>query len=153
MVGDLNVGEMEGKIKEVFGGVPAVKTTGYKEYPLEYTEKVAYQEMQDTLITRSALELILPKVTTVQSTYGDRLQKIKERLLMSAVNARFKAQGSRVSLSDNWYLSDKDHLVFSIDGEHGTEIKGKIVEVVSTLKQIREQGFCEPELARLKKMR
>ena len=58
VVGDLNVGEMEGKIKEVFGGVPAVKTTGYKEYPLEYTEKVAYQEMQDTLITRSALELI-----------------------------------------------------------------------------------------------
>ena len=150
VVGDLNVGEMEGKIKEVFGGVPAVKTTGYKEYPLEYTEKVAYQEMQDTLITRSALELILPKVTTVQSTYGDRLQKIKERLLVSAVNARFKVQGSRVSLSDNWYLSDKDHLVFSIDGEHGTEIKGKIVEVVSTLKQIREQGFCEPELARLK---
>lgn len=150
VVGDLNVGEMEGKIKEVFGGVPAVKTTGYKEYPLEYTEKVAYQEMQDTLITRSVLELILPKVTTVQSTYGDRLQKIKERLLVSAVNARFKAQGSRVSLSDNWYLSDKDHLVFSIDGEHGTEIKGKIVEVVSTLKQIREQGFCEPELARLK---
>ena len=152
VVGDLNVGEMEGKIKELFEGIPAVKTTGYKEYPLEYKEKVAYQEMQDSLITRSTLELILPKVTTVQSTYGDRLQKIKEQLFVSAVNARFKAQDLRVSLSDNWYLSDKDHLVFSIDGEHGTEIKGKIVEVVSTLKQIREQGFCEPELARLKEI-
>lgn len=83
------------------------KTTGYKEYPLEYKEKVAYQEMQDSLITRSTLELILPKVTTVQSTYGDRLQKIKEQLFVSAVNARFKAQDLRVSLSDNWYLSDK----------------------------------------------
>lgn len=81
--------------------------------------------MQDTLISRSTLELILPKVTTVQSTYGDRLKKIKESVLVSAVNARFKAQDLRVSLSDNWYLSDKDHLVFSIDGEHGTEIKEK----------------------------
>ena len=64
-------------------------------------QKVAYQEMQDSLITRSTLELILPKVTTVQSTYGDRLQKIKEQLFVSAVNARFKAQDLRVSLSDN----------------------------------------------------
>lgn len=79
-----------GKDQELFEGIPAVKTTGYKEYPLGYKEKVAYQEMQDTLISRSTLELILPKVTTVQSTYGDRLKKIKESVLVSAVNARFK---------------------------------------------------------------
>ena len=69
---------------------------------------------------------------------------------MEAVNGRLRAQEIRVSLSDAWYLSDKDHLVFSIDGVHGTEIKEKITEMVSILKQIREQGFCEPELTRLK---
>ena len=90
--------------------------------------------MQDTLIRRSTLELILPKVTTVQSTYGDRLKKIKESVLVSAVNARFKAQDLRVSLSDNWYLSDKDHLVFSIDGGAWNRDKGKNRGVPRALK-------------------
>ena len=56
----------------------------------------------------------------------------------------------RVSLSDDWYLSDKDHLVLSVSGDNDKEIKCRVTEAVNVLKQIREQGFYEQELARLK---
>ncbi len=49
------------------------------------------KKLKDTLINRSTLELIIPKVTKVQATYGDRVQKMKERLLVAAINARFTA--------------------------------------------------------------
>ena len=96
-------------------------------------------KLKDTLINRSTLELIIPKVTKVQATYGDRVQKMKERLLVAAINARFTALNMRVSLSDDWYLSDKDHLVLSVSGDNDKEIKCRVTEAVNVLKQIREQ--------------
>lgn len=151
VVGDLNAAEMEQKVKHVFGDIPTGKLKGYKNYPLEYQERIVCQKIEDTLINRSTLELIVPKPTTVQATYGDRLQKMKERLLVSAINARFSNLNTRASLSDDWYLSDKDHLVLSVSGENEKEIKCKVANAVNALKQIREQGFCKEELDALKK--
>jgi len=141
---------MEQKIKKLFGDIPSGKLKGYKQYPLDYKESIVCQKLKDTLINRSTLELIIPKVTKVQATYGDRVQKMKERLLVAAINARFTALNMRVSLSDDWYLSDKDHLVLSVSGDNDKEIKCRVTEAVNVLKQIREQGFYEQELARLK---
>ena len=150
VIGDLKVAEMEQKIKKLFGDIPSGKLKGYKQYPLDYKESIVCQKLKDTLINRSTLELIIPKVTKVQATYGDRVQKMKERLLVAAINARFTALNMRVSLSDDWYLSDKDHLVLSVSGDNDKEIKCRVTEAVNVLKQIREQGFYEQELARLK---
>lgn len=151
VVGDLKVDEIEQKIKRLFGDIPSGKLKGYKHYPLEYKERIVCQKMKDTLINRSTLELIVPKKTMVQSTYGDRLQKLKERLLVAAINARFADLNMSTTLSDDWYLSDKDHLVLSVSGENEKEIKCKVANAVNALKQIREQGFCKEELDGLKK--
>ena len=102
VIGDLKVAEMEQKIKKLFGDIPSGKLKGYKQYPLDYKESIVCQKLKDTLINRSTLELIIPKVTKVQATYGDRVQKMKERLLVAAINARFTALNMRVSLSDDW---------------------------------------------------
>lgn len=150
VVGDLKADEMEQKIKKLFGDIPSGKLKGYKHYPLEYKERIVCQKIEDTLINRSALELIVPKVTKVQATYGDRLQKMKERLLVAAVNARFADLNVCASLSDDWYLSDKDHLVLSVSGDTDKEIKCGMAMAVNVLKQIREQGFCSQELDHLK---
>lgn len=150
LVGDLDAAEAERKVKALFTSLPAVKSPDYKEYPLDYRQKMACQGMSDTLINRSTLELIIPKTCTVQRTYGNRVRKAAEELLVDAINNRFKAQKLKVSLSDSWYLSDKDHLVLSIDGDNSVQIKDKIAQAVNTIKQIREQGFCSAELNCLK---
>ena len=73
VIGDLKVAEMEQKIKKLFGDIPSGKLKGYKQYPLDYKESIVCQKLKDTLINRSTLELIIPKVTKVQATYGDRV--------------------------------------------------------------------------------
>lgn len=145
VVGDLDTSAIEEKIKKLFADLPAKETTN-RAYPLDYSRKITYQEITDTLINTSVLELILPKTSIVQRTYGDKLEKEKEELLVSAINSRFKALKTKASLSNQWYLSDKDHLVLSIEGENDTDIQAKISQAISILKQIQQEGFCSAEL-------
>ncbi len=149
IVGDIDTTLTEKKIQELFAGIPAHKTTA-RAYSLNYPQKIIYQDIADTLLSRSSLELILPKPTITQHTYGDKLEKAKKTLLVSAINERFKALQLNVSLSKQWYLGDKDHLVLSFEGKNDTAIQTQISQAVNALKNIRQTGFCSAELQHLK---
>lgn len=150
LVGDLDVKQAEQKIRKILGSLPGTTSKGYKQYPLVYTDRIAYAEVQDTNIRSSSLELIVPHVGTVQSTYGDLIEKQKENLLISVLGNRLKDMKLDVSVSNSWYLSDKDHLVFSMSGKKKEEFLPQIKQVANVLKQIRQEGIDEAELERPK---
>lgn len=150
LVGDLDIKQAEQKVRQILGSLPATTSKGYKQYPLEYTDRIEYAGVQDTNINNSSLELIIPHECTIQSTYGDLIAKQKEDLLITVLGNRLKDMKLDVSVSNNWYLSDKDHLVFSMNGKNREELLPQINRVANVLKQIRKEGFDEAELERPK---
>ena len=147
LVGDLDVEEAEKALTRILGELPERRSDGFRKYPLEYGEAEHYTEIQDELNRRSSLDLIIPHPSTVQRTWGDLIRKEREQMLVRLIGDRLQFKGRKIWISDKWYLSDTDHLAFTIEGKDSDEILKEVRALATTLSEIRETGFCTGEMS------
>ena len=146
MVGDFDKEEARGRIVRMFGKLAPTSSEDYREYPHTYAPGVNYAEVKDTLLRRSTLEIMIPHECTSRRTVGDAIDSERKDMLIAALSDRFYATANDASLSNTWYLADKDHFTISVDGRTREEIAEKSVRAVAELYRVAMQGFTPEEM-------
>ena len=146
LVGDFDKEYIRSRIEKIFGSLPATSSPDYREYPHTYDPGVTYEEVRDTLMRTSTLEIMVPHECTSRRTVGDAIDSERKDMLIAALSDRFYRTGNDASLSNTWYLADKDHFTVSVDGKTKQEISDKIVKAVAEITRICRDGFTPQEM-------
>ena len=150
VVGDVSPQEVEKRIRTLFGGIRQKPIPDYQTYPLAYTKGVQLKEMTDTLPQKSILELMIPHPCVVGRDLTSTADKETGNLLVDAINSRFLMFGIPCTVSDNWYLSDKNHFVLSCSGTSRDSLLHVVEAASCELYRLVREGWCSPELNHLK---
>jgi zinc protease len=94
----------------------------------------------------STLEIMVPHECTSRRTVGDAIDSERKDMLISALSDRFYRTGNDASLSNTWYLADKDHFTISLDGKTKQEISEKLVRAVAEISRVCRRGFTSEEM-------
>ena len=146
LVGDFDKEYMRTRIEKIFRSLPATSSPDYREYPHTYDPGVNYAEVRDTLMRTSTLEIMVPHECTSRRTVGDAIDSERKDMLISALSDRFYRTGNDASLSNTWYLADKDHFTISLDGKTKQEISEKLVRAVAEISRVCRRGFTSEEM-------
>lgn len=150
LVGDIDLSEVDKKLRKTLGRLAPSSSPDYREFPMEYAPGTTYAQLRDTLRRGVELELYIPHRTIHKRTMSDALDAARSSMLLRAVNRRFDAAGVQASLQNNWYLADTDHFLISADGDDNIEASDRLFGALSELRRIEEQGFSPEELAAVK---
>ena len=145
-MGDFEKEYMQEIIKKIFSSLPATSSPDYREYPHTYDPGVNYAEVRDTLMRTSSLEIMIPHECTSRRTVGDAIDTERKDMLISALSDRFYRTGNDASLSNTWYLADKDHFTISLNGKTKEEISDKLVRAVAEISRVCREGFTPEEM-------
>lgn len=151
VVGDVDVEDVEARIVRMFGRMKGSKSPDVRQIPLEYAEGTFVKGVEDTLARRMTMDVMVPHKALMKTTLGDAVNECKRQLLVRAISARFYALGYGVSVSNSWYLADKEHFVLSASAGDKVSLGMKIHSAVAELYRIAEDGFCDAELDAVKK--
>ena len=146
IVGDFEKEYIQERIKKIFSSLPATSSPDYREYPHTYDPGVNYAEIKDTLMRTSSLEIMIPHECTSRRTVGDAIDTERKDMLISALSDRFYRTGNDASLSNTWYLADKDHFTISLNGKTKEEISDKLVRAVAEISRVCREGFTPEEM-------
>lgn len=146
VVGSIDPVQMERSIRECFGDVPTHLAKGYCTYPLTYDEGIRIQEVRDSLPQESKLELIIPHPSIAGKNLTGICRKEQGRLLVRMLNKRLGMRKMTASVSDNWYLSDKNHFVLSFSGKNKSYLLEQLTRLSGELYYVIEDGFCPNEM-------
>ena len=146
LVGDFDKEYMRTRIEKIFRSLPATSSPDYREYPHTYDPGVNYAEVRDTLMRTSTLEIMIPHECTSRRTVGDAIDSERNDMLISALSDRFYRTGNDASLSNTWYLADKDHFTISLDGKTKQDISEKLVRTVAEISRVCRRGFTSEEM-------
>lgn len=150
IVGDVSPKEMEAKIKKRFSSLKKRPANEFRTYPLEYTPNIHLSEIRDSLQTRTKIELMIPHPCVIERSLEDAVLKEKGKLLIKAIFSRFRGRGLRTDISDQWYLSDKNHLVLTVEGKSRSELLDAVSATVAELNELIRNGWGEEELSDIK---
>ena len=150
LVGDIDKDDARRRIRKTFGSLKPTSSPDYREYPHTYDPGINYAEAKDTLLRRSTLELMVPHECTSRRTVGDAVDSERKDMLISALSERFYATGNSASLSNTWYLADKDHFTIAVEGRTKEEIFQKTVDAVAELYRVAREGFTTEEMAQVR---
>ena len=152
LVGDFNKDDIRQRVHKMFKSLKPTSSPDYREYPHTYDSGINYAEMQDTLLRKSILEIMVPHECTSRRTVGDAVDSERKDMLIAALSERFYNTDNSASLSNTWYLADKDHFTIAVDGRTKEEISQKTTKAVAELYRVAREGFTseEMELARKK---
>ena len=150
VVGNVQPQETEKRIQRLFSEIAPKDVEGYQIYPLTYTGGTQLMEIQDSIKQKSVLEMIVPHQGTIGSNITTTLQKEQERLAAYALDRRFSARHLSCTVSDNWYLSDSHHFVFSFTGSNKEDFLKKVSRLASEVQLILQKGWDKAELAQIK---
>ncbi len=103
--------------KNTFSSLPKRSSDDFRTYPLEYEKKVfIYRKSVTRCRRKQKVELMIPHPCVVERTLGDAVRKKNMgRLLVRAISSRFNGRKLKTNVSDQWYLSDKNHLVLTVE--------------------------------------
>lgn len=146
LVGDFDKDDMRGRICRTFANLPATSSPDYREYPHTYDSGIDYAEVQDTLLRHSTLEIMVPHVCASRRTVGDAVESERKDMLISALSNRFYQTDNDASLTNTWYLADKEHFTISIDGNTREDISAKTVKAIAELYRVAHNGFTPEEM-------
>ena len=73
-------------------------------------------------------------------------RKEQGRLLVRMLNKRLDLRKMSASVSDNWYLSDKNHFVLSLSGKDKADLLEQLTRLSGELHYVTEEGFCPNEM-------
>lgn len=146
LVGDFDSDDMRERVRKTFGNLPPTSSPDYREYPHIYDPGIDYAEVQDTLLRRSTLEIMIPHVCASRRTVGDAVESERKDMLIAALSNRFYETDNDASLTNTWYLADKEHFVISVDGRTKEDISAKTVKAVAELYRVAHNGFTPEEM-------
>lgn len=146
LVGDFDKADMRERVRRTFGNLPPTASPDYREYPHIYDPGIDYAEVQDTLLRRSTLEIMIPHVCASRRTVGDAVESERKDMLITALSNRFYQTDNDASLTNTWYLADKEHFVISVDGRTKEDISAKTVKAVAELYRVAHNGFTPEEM-------
>ena len=150
VVGDVDASEVEKRIKRLFGDAPQKSMADYRSYTLDYTEGVHFKELTDSLPQKSVLELMVPHPCVVARDLESLADKELGNLLVDAVNSRLSMVRIPCTVSDNWYLADKNHFVMACSAASRDSLLKVVERVAYELHRMVKEGWCSPELDGLK---
>ena len=151
LVGDIDKNDARQRIHKTFGSLKPTSSPDYREYPHTYDAGTNYAESQDTLLRRSTLEIMIPHECTSRRTVGDAVDSERKDMLIAALLNRFYDTGNDASLSNTWYLADKDHFTISVDGKTKEEIYETTLNAVAELYRVAKEGFTPEEMVIIRK--
>lgn len=151
MVGDFDKNDARERIHRTFGRLKPTTSPDYREYPHTYSSGINYAQSQDTLLRRSTLEIMVPHECTSRRTVGDAVDSERKDMLLAALSNRFYNTGNCASLSNTWYLADKDHFTISVDGHTKEEITSRMVEAIAELYRVAKEGFTPDEMLQVRR--
>ncbi len=146
VVGDIDTDDVQRRIRRILGPLKPTSSPGYRDFPLTYAEGSTVKCVNDTLARRMSMEMIIPHSATMRRTLGDALRAERNRMLVQAVSNRLYRSGKSASVSNAWYLADKEHFVISVSGADEETIETGFVDAVAELHRIAEEGFCDGEM-------
>ena len=146
LVGDFDKAAVRERVRKTFGPLKPTNSPDYREYPHTYDPGINYAQLKDSLLRRSTLEIMVPHECTSRRTVGDAVDSERKHMLLSALSERFYETGNDASLSNTWYLADKDHFTISLDGYTKDEISQKLVDAVAELERVARDGFTSEEM-------
>lgn len=146
VVGCIDPLYMEKRIRELFGNISGNSGKGYCHYPLEYNEGIKIHEIKDSLKRNSEMEVIIPHPGITGIGLTDIYHKEQGRLLVKLINKRLSLRKIPATVSDSWYLSDKNHFVISISEKNKSGLLSVLTRICGELNYIIEEGFCPNEL-------
>lgn len=148
-VGNLDALKTVQTIQQLFGGIQPRKLRGYQVYPFKHDKGISISTMLDTLKKGEQLEVMVPHATVISKTITSTTQKLRGRMLISALNKRASWMQGSVDFSDAWYLADKNFFTLSLQGSNKRELLQRLERVVACLRHTCQQGFSEEEMALL----
>lgn len=151
IVGDIDVKDVQKRIRKVFGPLKASSSPDYRDYSLDYAEGTTVKSINDTLAKRMSADLIVPHKATFKRTLADAVHSERARMLVRAASRRLYKTGHNASLTNHWYLADKEHFVISASGKNKHEIQEELTDAIAELYRITEDGFCDGEMNEIRK--
>lgn len=151
IAGDVSPLELEQEIKTLFSGCKGNASVCIPFHPLQYDEGIHLSEVRDTLRNRSRLELMIPHACVVERTVNDAVRKEQERLLVKALTTRLNDRKQRCEVSDQWYLSDKNHFTLSVEGKSREELLSCVTTLAGELYCLAREGWQPEEWQDIKK--
>lgn len=150
VVGDINPKAMERSIRRMFNikKKKAESPSDMCTYPLVYSVGTQICEVVDSLQMRDEVELMIPHPCIVTRTLEDARRQAMGRVLVSAIVQRFHKKRIPCDVSNKWYLSDKEHLVFSVSEGPDDDLSACIAALSNELKNINVNGFHSKEVER-----
>ena len=146
IVGDCDRNDMRRRVSKTFGSLKPTRSEDYREYPHTYDPGVNYAQVEDTLLRRSTLEIMIPHECTSRRTVADAVESERKDMLIAALSQRFYRTDNDATLSNTWYLADKEHFTIVVDGKTKEEISGKLTSAISELYRVAHDGFTPEEM-------
>ena len=146
IVGDCDKNDMRRRIVRTFGALEPTKSEEYREYPHTYDPGVNYAQVEDTLLRRSTLEIMIPHECTSRRTVADAVESERKDMLIAALSQRFYSTDTDATLSNTWYLADKEHFTIAVDAKTKDEISAKLTSAVAELYRVAHDGFTPEEM-------
>ncbi|MDE7378532.1 MAG: insulinase family protein [Paraprevotella sp.] len=146
IVGDIEPLDMELAIKKMFDTRKSRRHPDYRTYPLVYTPGIQISKVTDSLQLHDKVELIIPHPSITTRTLEDVCRQKTGAILLNALTQRFQNRKISCDVSNKWYLSDKDHLVFTVQENTGNDLPKSIASLSGELKNILENGFHPKEV-------
>lgn len=152
-VGDLDPDRMERAIRRRFSTLPPRPAPGPIGHTLEYARGTRLAEIRDTLYERTELEVMIPHPGITVRRLTDAVSQARSTLLTDAVSARLRGRGLRTSVSDAWYLSDKNHFTVTVSGTTRHELLENLAHLSSALHDLAATGWDAAELDAIRRRR
>ncbi len=159
VVGDIDVNEMEQKIKQYFGDIPAAKTPRPREtVPVPDHDETLTVVAKDKETAFPSVEIMFKKDKHEEKTVGDYAQFLKNQLFTNMLNSRFQELtmkpnppfiGAGSYYGGTWARSKDAYQLFANSSDTG--ISRTIWSLLEENHRVAQYGFTEAELDRQKK--
>lgn len=147
IVGDVDAVSVEKKIKAMLSPVGNRETTiKLPVIPMDYENGIHVMQLCDSLRHDIKLDLMIPHVTDKMESADDMSQKGIIDMIVDMMNNRMTAHGVKAMVADHWYLGDKNHFSFTIDGASKGNILAAVEAFSSELKALAKKGPSAEEL-------
>ncbi|MCM1108347.1 MAG: insulinase family protein [Clostridium sp.] len=152
VVGDIDPQQMERQIQKMFNQKKPKRHPDLQTYPLVYRKGTQISKVIDSLQLRDEVELMIPHPCVITRTLDDVRRQEMGSMLVSALTHRLQKLRIPCDVSNNWYLSDKEHLVFSIKERADNDLPECITALSNALKSVLVYGFHDKEVERAAKL-
>src|SRR5665213_261375 len=157
IVGDIDVNQMEAKIKEQFAHVPLRPHSAIvQSFPVPDTKGISIAKATDKEATFTMIQMIYKQPRFIEKTYGDYRKDLAIDMFNEMFNARLSELRQQPDAPFTFAFSSYGDLVRTEDAYYGRAVVNdggieKGIEAMATENQrVKKYGFTSTELARIK---